>query len=196
MRKEFVKSGVKIALRAAESQLVLAPDPRFDRIDAMGGRDFEAAVAELLEMLGYKDVKLTSFYDKGADILTTKDGVRIAVQVKRWSHPVDQGSVMQLVNGVKQYECDRGLLVTNSYLTEPAKRTAKAWGVEVWDRRTLAEYAEGATPSTSTNRCAECGSWVTEGVRKWCLSHPARYDGFVFCRKHQARSRRRASSPA
>jgi HJR/Mrr/RecB family endonuclease len=158
----------------------------------MEGRDFEAAVAELLEMLGYEDVELTAFYDKGADIIAVNDGARIAVQVKRWSHPVDQNSVMQLVNGVKQYQCDRGLLVTNSYLTEPADRTAKTWEIEVWDRRTLAEFAEGPETSPQPTRCAECDCSVTEGVRTWCLSHPARYGGFVYCRKHQARSRRRA----
>jgi hypothetical protein len=158
----------------------------------MDGRSFEVAVAELLEMLAYEDVKLTSFYDQGADILAVKDGVRIAVQVKRWSHPVDQNSVMQLVNGVKQYSCDRGLLVTNSYLTEPAERTAKTWNIEVWDRRTLADYAKGHRPSTDTTRCAECGCRVTRGVERWCLDHPARYGGFAYCRKHQARTRRRA----
>lgn len=125
---------------------MLALDPRFERIDAMVGRDFEAAVAELLEMLGYEDVECTSFYDKGADILALKNGARIAVQVKRWARPVDQKSVLQLVNGVKQYECDRGLLVTNSFLTEPAERTAKTWGIEIWDRRTLAELLRACRP--------------------------------------------------
>lgn len=171
---------------------MLAPDPRFERIDAMVGRDFEAAVAELLEMLGYEDVECTSFYDKGADILALKNGARIAVQVKRWARPVDQKSVLQLVNGVKQYECDRGLLVTNSFLTEPAERTAKTWGIEIWDRRTLAEFAQGLPPKTDPSRCAECGAWITKGVQQWCVSHPARYGGFVYCRKHQARARRRA----
>ena len=41
---------------------MLAPDPRFEQIDEMDGRDFEAAVVELLELLGYEDVKRTSFY--------------------------------------------------------------------------------------------------------------------------------------
>lgn len=168
----------------------MAPDPRFELIDAMDGRAFEAAVAELLAKLGYEDIELTSFYDKGADILAMKEGTRIAVQVKRWSHPVDQNSVMQLVNGVKQYECDRGLLITNSFLTKPAERTAKTWEIGVWDRRILADFAAGLPPTTDTRRCAECGSWVSRGVEAWCLSHPVRYGGFVYCRKHQARSQR------
>ncbi|MDE3025955.1 MAG: restriction endonuclease, partial [Acidobacteriota bacterium] len=91
---------------------MLAPDPRFEQIDAMDGRDFETAVAELLEMLGYEDVERTPFFDKGADILATHDGVRVAVQVKRWSSAVNVDAVRQLVDGIRQYGCDRGLLVT------------------------------------------------------------------------------------
>jgi restriction endonuclease Mrr len=172
---------------------MLAPDPRFERIDAMDGRAFERAVAELLDILGYEDVEQTSYYDKGADIVATKDGVRTAVQVKRWSHPVDQKSVMQLVNGVKQYECERGLLITNSYLTGPAAQTAKTWGIEVWDRRTLGDFAEGESATVDTSVCAHCGRPVSPGVTKWCLSHPGRYGGFVYCPAHQKRSSRTAS---
>jgi Holliday junction resolvase-like predicted endonuclease len=172
---------------------MLAPDPRFEQIDAMEGREFEAQVAGLLELLGYEDVAQTSYYDKGADILASKDGLRVAVQVKRWSHPIDQKSVMQLVNGVKQYECDRGLLVTNSYLTEPAVRTANTWQIEVWDRETLAEYAEGEPPHIDTSICAHCGRSVSPGTTKWCLSRPGRYGGLVYCQAHQKRASRTAS---
>jgi HJR/Mrr/RecB family endonuclease len=172
---------------------MLAPEPRFERIDAMDGREFEARVAELLELLGYDRVEQTSYYDKGADILASKDGLRVAVQVKRWSHPVDQKSVMQLVNGVKQYECDRGLLVTNSYLTEPAVRTANTWEIEVWDRERLAEYAEGEPAHVDKSVCAHCGRPVSPGVTRWCLSRPGRYGGFVYCQGHQKRASRTAS---
>jgi hypothetical protein len=43
---------------------MLAPDPRFELIDAMDGRDFERTVADLLELLGYDEVELTPHYDK------------------------------------------------------------------------------------------------------------------------------------
>src|ERR1700740_2381131 len=112
--------------------MMLAPDPRFERIDAMEGREFEAAVAELLEILGYEDVEQTSYYDKGADVLAVKNGVRIAVQAKRWSKSVGVDAVRQLIDGTKRYGCERGLLVTNSYLTEEATRSAEAWQIEVW----------------------------------------------------------------
>lgn len=172
---------------------MLAPDPRFERIDSMDGREFETQVAELLELLGYEDVEQTPYYDKGADILAVKDGLRVAVQVKRWSSPVGVDAVRQLIDGTRRYGCERGLLVTNSYLTDEAKRSAEAWEIEVWDRRTLAGFAEGEPASIDTSICAHCGRSVSPGVTKWCLSHPARYGGFVYCPAHQRRSSRPAS---
>jgi restriction system protein len=172
---------------------MLAPDPRFEQIDVMDGREFEAQVAELLELLGYEDVEQTPYYDKGADILAVKGGLRVAVQVKRRSNSVGVDAVRQLIDGTKRYGCDRGLLVTNSYLTNEAKRSAKVWEVEVWDRRTLANYAEGEPASIDVSVCAHCGRSVSPGVTKWCLSHPERYGGSVYCPGHQKRSSRRAS---
>lgn len=171
---------------------MLAPDPRFERIDEMEGRAFESAVAELLELLGYHDVEQTPFYDKGADIVAVKDGVRIAVQVKRRRNPVGVDAVRQLMDGMVHYGCERGLLVTNSFLTDRALDSAKKSGIEVWDRRNLADYVEGDAPTVDTSICAECGCRVTRGVTDWCLAHPGRYGGFVYCLLHQRRSRRRA----
>jgi hypothetical protein len=172
---------------------MLAPDPRFDQIDAMEGREFERAVADLLKLLEFDQVEQTPFFDKGADIVAVKGGVRTAVQVKRWSNPVGVDAVRQLIDGQKQYECDRGLLVTNSFLTEEALRSAKTWNIEVWDRRKLADYVPGDPPAVDTGVCAHCGRPVSIGVTKWCLSHPGRYGGFVYCPAHQKRASRTAS---
>jgi hypothetical protein len=171
---------------------MFAPDPRFEHIDRMDGHEFEAAVAELLELLEFDDVKVNGGFDKGADIVAVKDGVRTAVQVKRGSTPVDLKSVRQLVDGMKRYDCERGLLVTNSFLTDPAHECAETWNIEIWDRRTLAGYLDGEPPVVDTSVCAQCGRPVSPGVTKWCLTHPSRYGGVVYWPKHQARSQRLA----
>lgn len=101
-------------------------------------------------------------------------------------------AVRQLIDGVKRYGCERGLLVTNSFLTEQAAECATAWGIEVWDRRTLGQYVDGDASIARTNACAECGHRVTPGVQRFCLSRPARFGERVYCMRHQARSPRRA----
>jgi hypothetical protein len=150
------------------------------------------AVAELLPLMGFEQVERVGGFDKGADIIAVRDGIRTAVQVKRWSTPIDLKSVRQLVDGTRRYKCDGSLLVTNSFLTEPATECAEEWQIEVWDRHTLADFLEGDAPEIDTTVCAECDKPISAGTTSWCLSHPARYGGFVYCRKHQARSQRRA----
>jgi hypothetical protein len=172
---------------------MLAPDPRFEQIDAMDGLEFEAAVAGLLRLLEFEQVQRIGGFDKGADIVAVRDGQRIAVQAKRWSTPVNLNAVRQLVDGVRQYNCTRGLLVTNSFLTTPAIECAETWDIEVWDRRRLADFLDGDPPEVDTTVCAECGKQVSKGTTDWCLARPSRYGGFVYCRKHQARSQRRVA---
>ena len=45
-----------------------ATDPRFEVIDSLAGTEFELALVELFEMLGYDEVTHIGGYDKGADI--------------------------------------------------------------------------------------------------------------------------------
>jgi hypothetical protein len=167
---------------------VLAPDPRLERIDQMGGLEFEEAVKELLELLGFEEVETTERFDRGADLIATRDGVRTAV--KRRSTAVHKDAILQLRDGMEQYACAAGLLVTNSFLTRPAEERAAFYKIEVWDRRRIAEYAEGDEPELDTSHCAECGSSVRDGARKSCLDQPGRFGGLVYCMRHQARSRR------
>ncbi|HEY8600652.1 MAG TPA: restriction endonuclease, partial [Thermomicrobiales bacterium] len=50
-------------------------------IDRMSGEGFESYLEVLFERLGY-DTNTTERYDKGADLLLCKEGVRTAVQAK------------------------------------------------------------------------------------------------------------------
>jgi restriction system protein len=171
---------------------VFAPDPRFERLDAMSGPEFERAVAELFEALGH-EVELIGGFDKGADLVLTKEGERTAVQAKRQSSSVGISAVRQLIDGRKRYDCTRGLVVTNSFFTPQAIECAETWEIDLWDRRELAKYVEGEPPRLDSSVCAECGASVTSGTTKWCLDQPSRYGGNVFCRKHQAKANRSAA---
>ena len=169
---------------------MLAPDPRFAIIDGLTGKEFELALVELFEGLGYDEVQRIGGYDKGADLTFVDNGELVAVQAKRCSSAVRIGAVRQLVDGIRRYECSRGILVTNSFFTEPAIECAHFHGIELWDRRMLAQYAEGDAPEVDVGVCAECGEAVSKGVTDWCLRHPDRYNGFVYCMKHQRRTQR------
>ena len=83
--------------------------------------------------------------------------------------------------------------MTNSFFTDQAIECAEVHGIELWNRHKLSEFLEGDPPVVDLTVCADCGASVSAGVTKWCLDHPARYLGNVFCPKHQARSQRRAA---
>jgi hypothetical protein len=158
----------------------------------MSGVEFEQALAELFELLGY-EVESSEHYDKGADLVITKDGEPTGVQAKRCSGSVGIDAVRQLIDGRKRYDCTRGLVVTNSFFTEQAIECAEAWEVDLWDRRELANYVDGTPPQVDTTICAQCGAAVSAGTTQWCVDHPARYGGNVYCRKHQAKSQRQGA---
>lgn len=193
-RKSPVKRWVKFSGNAAESESeVLAPDPRLARIDVMDGLEFEAQVAELLDLLGWLDIERTGRFDKGADIIGLRDNVRTAVQAKRRATAVTVDAIRQLVDGMRHYRCDAGVLVTNSYLTPPAAASAKEWRIEVWDRPVIAGFADGDEPRLDLTTCATCGRSVTAGVAQYCLGQPHRFGGHVYCMEHQNRARRSES---
>ena len=85
----------------------------------------------------------TPRFDDGADLICVRDGVHTAVQVKRRSSAIKKEGVLHVVGGMQHYDCPAGILVTNSFLTPPAAERAAFYGIEVWDRARIAEYAEG-----------------------------------------------------
>jgi hypothetical protein len=82
-------------------------------VDELTGAEFELCVAALFEAFGYR-VKFTEHYDKGADLIVSRDAATIAVQVKRHEHRVGWRAVRQAASGRNYYGCDAVVVVTNS----------------------------------------------------------------------------------
>lgn len=112
---------IKLAFwRIARAQRKLAKASLED-IDRMSGEHFEEYLAVLLERLGY-DVTPTGKYDKGADLLLYRDGVRTAVQAKCWrDKPVGVEAVRAVIASQRPYRCERGLVITNGTYTRTAR---------------------------------------------------------------------------
>jgi len=127
---------------------------RIADIDAMKWDDFERYVAMLLKARGCTDVRLTEYYDRGVDIVATKDGVRWGVQVKQYSRPVRKDAVEQVYTALSYYHCQRAMVVTNSHFTEQAKEIARANNCALIDRDRLAKwviaYQSGETPAPAS----------------------------------------------
>ena len=93
--------------RSFESAELYKNGLKLDEINDIDGYLFEEYIAELLEKLGYIDVKVTPpTGDFGVDILAIKDGIKYAFQCKKYSGKVGVDSVQQVYAGKKFYNAD------------------------------------------------------------------------------------------
>ena len=172
-----------------------------NEVDMMTGTQFEHFLASLFRRLGYDAQVIGGVGDFGADLILTRNGVRVAVQAKCWNKTVGPGAVQE-VNGARSYHhCQGALVVTNHGFTQAAAALAKACGVELWGRPELLQKMNqlgftakdpvvvdplpAPTPRPARDCCARCGTVVSFGVRNFCLSRPQRFGGQVFCQQHQ-----------
>lgn len=109
-------------------------------IDKMSGDDFERYLAILFEKLGYS-VQIVGSHkgDYGTDLIIEKEGVKTAVQAKRWHNAVGIKSVQEVYGSLHVYNCTKALVVTSNYFTQQARNLAQSNNVELWDRNYLAK---------------------------------------------------------
>jgi restriction system protein len=109
-------------------------------INVMDPLAFEKYVAELLKSQGYGQITLTEKYDYGVDIIAVKDDISWGIQVKRYSDLVKAEAVRQVVTALRQYNCQRSMVVTNNVFSRPAKVLAASNNCVLIDRDGLAEW--------------------------------------------------------
>lgn len=113
----------------------LTPADILASIDAMDGHEFERWCAEALKSCGFVKVRVTpGSGDQGVDILAEKDGVKYAIQCKRYSSDLGNTPVQEVHLGKVFYKCHVGIVLTNQHFTAGAKEAAEASGVLLWDR--------------------------------------------------------------
>ncbi len=107
-------------------------------IDDMNGWEFEHFVAEILRTIGYEDVEVTpGSNDQGADVLARKNGVKYAIQCKRFNSLLNNKPIQEVAVGRAYYNCDVGVVLTNSYFNRNAIAAAEAADILLWDRDDL-----------------------------------------------------------
>ncbi|MDY5576593.1 MAG: restriction endonuclease [Lachnospiraceae bacterium] len=117
----------------------LEADRTVDEIDQMTGIEFEHFVAAVLKGCGFIIEEMTKTSgDYGADIIVSFNGVRIAVQCKRYHHPVGVKAVQEVISAMKHYDCEEAIVITNNYFTQQAEILAKDYDmVSLYDRKQL-----------------------------------------------------------
>lgn len=110
-------------------------------IDEMDGHEFEYFCANILRAQGYENISVTrGSGDQGVDIIAEREGIKYAIQCKRYSQPVGNKAVQEIYAGKAFYHCHIGIIMTNNYFTASAKELAKENGIVLWDREYLKKY--------------------------------------------------------
>ena len=128
---------IKLAVWITRRIRTMTQNLRLQDVDSMDGISFEHYVAQILIEQGYINVSLTEQYDYGVDVIAEKDGIRWGVQVKRYSGLVKAEAVRQVVTGLRLYNCDRAMVITNSTFSAVAKRLADGNDCVLIDRTGL-----------------------------------------------------------
>lgn len=139
-----VENVIIIVLSAALLLLLLFVATRKKRStdDEMSGTEFEDYCAEILAKRGYEIEQMTAVTgDYGADIIISRDNVRIAVQCKRYSRPVGVKAVQEAAAARDYYKCRKAAVITNSTFTKQAQTLALETDVMLWDGDFINETA-------------------------------------------------------
>lgn len=109
-------------------------------IDKMTGEEFEERLKILFINLGYKAERTSPGKvkpDYGVDLIIEKDGIKTAVQAKRWKELVGEDAIRQAYSAKNYYNCTEAMVVTNSNFTKMAWTLAKSDNVKLWNRNYL-----------------------------------------------------------
>lgn len=126
------------ALQKAEAYRAL----QLADVDNMSGEQIERYVNELLKAQGFKTEMTPARNDYSVDIVAKRNGVRIAVQSKRYGENSTRGAVSDVVAGKHYYNCSQAMVVTNRRFRQSARELAGASQCLLIDRDALAGWIQ------------------------------------------------------
>jgi restriction system protein len=109
-------------------------------IDSMAGVEFEKYLKKLLTYRGYSVMRTPGSGDFGVDLVASRNGDTIAIQVKRSESQISRRAISDAVGGMKHYSCNKAMVITNNHFTKGADTLARSNGCILIDRIELARW--------------------------------------------------------
>ncbi len=118
-------------------------DEQLMEIDDLDGFQFEKYIGQLLKKIGFVNVIVTKGSgDFGADVIAEKDNIKYAFQCKRFNSVIGPKPIGEVLRGMKKYNCEKGIVITNNYFTKQAIEEGKVYNIELWDRDKLSNLIQ------------------------------------------------------
>ncbi|MBR1416498.1 MAG: restriction endonuclease [Bacilli bacterium] len=119
------------------------------------GFAFEKLSKQLLEKNGFDNVEVTKASgDYGADVIAFKDGVKYAIQCKKFSSSVGVKAIQEVIASKSMYHCHVGVVLTNNFFTPNAIKLAESNGVLLWNKTKLEEMIGNSDYSNTIKKSA------------------------------------------
>ena len=146
-RREYIEFGAE-DIHKEELAKDIANTDKYVDFDFLDGHEFEYFCAKVLNEQGYQNVEVTrGSGDQGVDVLAEMNGIKYAIQCKRFQSHVGNKAVQEIYSGKKFYHCHVGIIMTNNYFTQSAKDAARELGVILWDRDFLMKFSNRSVES-------------------------------------------------
>lgn len=139
INKHFEKIKKKKYIERLSKGVLKDSKIKISDIDLMSGYEFEKFISKLFQKMGYKAYATQESNDQGVDVIAEKGDVKVAIQTKCYNGTVGNSAIQEIVAGMKYYEADKAMVITNSTFTKSAVELAKKNNVQLWDRKTLIE---------------------------------------------------------
>jgi len=115
----------------------------FIDIDILNGFEFQELIASLLRNMGLEVEEMRKTADGGVDAIAISRarivGGKFIIQCKRYDAKVGEQPVRDLYGTVMHHHASKGVLITNSTFTDPAKTFAENKPIELIDGNDLQE---------------------------------------------------------
>ena len=95
----------------------------------MTGYEYEKYCADLFKYFSWDAKTTKKSGDFGADVIATKDGIKIVAQCKKWKGSVGFDAVKEVFTAKTINKADYALVITNSHFSDAARKGANDTGV-------------------------------------------------------------------
>ena len=95
----------------------------------MSGEDYEVYCGNILVDAGWNVEQTSATNDQGVDLFARIEEYKFCIQCKRYSNPVGNKAVQEIIAGTQFYGGTHSVVVSNAGFTKSAKELAEAAGV-------------------------------------------------------------------
>lgn len=119
--------------------------------------DYEEYCAKLLRKVGWEAQATVASGDQGADVIATKNGVKVILQCKLYSKPVNNKAVQEINAAKTYYHADYAAVVSNADYTVSARQLASSTKVALLHHDELQSYVKSLEDTTMKSNDASAG---------------------------------------